>query len=482
MGNTEHLVKHLITLPHETPWLEFKQNLTDAEEIGEYISALGNSAACEDKERGYLVWGIHDESHDIVGTEFNPFTHKVGNEELENWLHHLLSSNAVFEFEMDEIEGRNVVVMTVQKALQMPVTFKKRAFIRSGTYKKPLQDIPPLEIRLWAKLNSAAYERGHAKENLTLAEVLSVLDYTSYFDLTHIPLPTSPEEIVHYLTEDALVEVQDDGRYAVTNAGAVLFAKKLSGFRNVSRKALRIIQYEGTSRLRAKSEREIDRGYASSFEEMMRYLTGILPQAEVLENGVRVQKAAYPEVVLREIVANALIHQDFIPSGTGPMVEIFENRIEVTNPEKPLIDIMRIVDNPPRSRNELLASLMRRAGFCEERGSGWDRVAAAAEEGLLPAPRITAYEDATKVIVSMSVPLEKLPSDDKIWSCYLHSCIKYANDEMMTNASLRERFAVPPSGKAAISRLIKATVDAGLIKPFDEKTAPRYMQYIPIWA
>ena len=105
MGNTEHLVKHLITLPHETPWLEFKQNLTDAEEIGEYISALGNSAACEDKERGYLVWGIHDESHDIVGTEFNPFTHKVGNEELENWLHHLLSSNAVFEFEMDKMKA-----------------------------------------------------------------------------------------------------------------------------------------------------------------------------------------------------------------------------------------------------------------------------------------------------------------------------------------------------------------------------------------
>ncbi len=82
----------------------------------------------------------------------------------------------------------------------------------------------------------------------------------------------------------------------------------------------------------------------------------------------------YPELAIRELVANALIHQDFFISGAGPMVEIFENRIEITNPGSPLVSTARFIDTPPRSRNETLASMMRRFGICEERGSGIDKV------------------------------------------------------------------------------------------------------------
>jgi len=68
----------------------------------------------------------------------------------------------------------------------------------------------------------------------------------------------------------------------------------------------------------------------------------------------------YPEIAVRELVANALIHQDFSITGAGPMVEVFGDRVEITNPGEPLIDTLRFIDEPPRSRNEMLASLMRR--------------------------------------------------------------------------------------------------------------------------
>ena len=177
-----------------------------------------------------------------------------------------------------------------------------------------------------------------------------------------------------------------------------------------------------------------------------------------------------------------MIHQDFFVTGAGPVVEIFSNRIEITNPGKPLIDIQRIVDNPPKSRNERLANLMRRLRMCEELGTGWDRIVLYCEAYQLPAPRINVYEDSTKIVFFSEKSFSDLAQEDKLWSCYLHACIKYIQEEYLTNTSLRERFGLKASSSGSISRLIKNAVEKKLIKPFDPDTAPRYMKYIPTWA
>ena len=110
----------------------------------------------------------------------------------------------------------------------------------------------------------------------------------------------------------------------------------------------------------------------------------------------------YPEIAVRELVANALIHQDFAISGTGPMVEIFPDRIEITNPGTPLIDTLRFIDEPPRSRNQALASLIRRVNICEERGSGVDKVVFQVELFQLPAPDFQVTATHTKAVLYAS--------------------------------------------------------------------------------
>lgn len=481
MENAESLINNLTTLPRETQWFEFKHNNVDADEIGCYISALGNSATCEDRDKAYLIWGIHDETHEVIGTSFNPYTHKVGNEELENWLRRLLSANAVFEFSMEEVKGKNIVIFTIQKAIYTPITFKREAYIRSGSYKKHLRDVPALEVKLWSKLNLAKYETIRAKENLDKGTLLSTLDYPAYFDLTEMPMPADADQIIHYLIEDYLVQKQDSGLYAITNTGALLFAKKLSEFPTLSRKRLRVIQYAGVSRISTKSDLTFDRGYASSFEEMMRYIEGLLPKKELILDGIRQGVPHYPSIAIRELVANALIHQDFVPSGVGPLVEIFDNRIEITNPGVSLVKVSRIIDNPPKSRNEILAALMRRFGICEEQGSGWDKIATATEDALLPAPKMIIYDEATRVVLSDSISFDLMSTDDKVWACYLHACLRYANGEKMNNASLRTRFGLSANEKTKISRLLRTATDRGCIKPFNPDTAPRYMHYVPHW-
>ena len=187
-------------------------------------------------------------------------------------------------------------------------------------------------------------------------------------------------------------------------------------------------------------------------------------------------------ISIREAVANALIHQDFSIKGTGPVVEIFANRIEITNSGIPLVDVYRIVDNPPKSRNEKLAELMRRLRMCEELGTGWDKMVLACEMLQLPAPKISLYEANTRVTLYSEIQYSNLSVDEKLWACYLHACIKQVQGEQLTNSSLRMRFGLPDSSAGSISRLIKDAVELKLIKPLDPNTAPRYMKYIPIWA
>lgn len=250
----------------------------------------------------------------------------------------------------------------------------------------------------------------------------------------------------------------------------------------LNRKAIRVVQYADDTKLKILKEYNGTKGYAVGFEGLMGFLEALLPSQEIITETVRKTITKYPMIALREIIANALIHQDFTVSGSSPLVEIFQSRIEVTNPGIPLVDINRFIDNPPKSRNEILSSLMRRLKMCEELGSGWDRIALECELKQLPAPKILLYEENTKVILYSELPFANIPHEEKLWSCYLHACIKYLTHEGLTNSSLRQRFGLADTAAAQISRLIKEAVSEGVIKPFDAETSQRYMKYIPGWA
>ncbi len=482
MGNLEMLVRELIKLPNETPWLEFKHNNYAPEMIGRDISALANSATLYEKSCSYMIWGVEDETHKIVGTDYNLQNLKKGNQELENWLRSLLSDNADFEFYNTEIENKNVGILIIYSAAYVPIKFDGADYIRIGSYTKKLKEYPSVEAQLWDKIKNISFEEQWTKVDLELADALKLIDYGVYFDLTNTPMPSNAEAIAHYLIEEKVLVRQDNGLYAITNMGAILFAKKLSEFDKISRKAIRVVQYEGNNRLIMLKENTENKGYAIGFESLLKYIDALIPTQELIVEALREKRSAYPMLAIREAVANALIHQDFSIKGTGPVVEIFENRIEITNAGIPLIDVHRIIDNPPKSRNEKIAELMRRLRICEELGTGWDKIAISCEMLQLPAPKIDLYESNTKVTLFAEIPYTNLSAEDRLWACYIHACIKQVQGEQLTNSSLRMRFGLKESAAGNVSRLIKDAVAANLIKPLDPETAPRYMKYIPIWA
>lgn len=468
---------------YEQPWIEFKHNNYDPQEIGEYISALSNTAALYNQEHAFMIWGIDDASHEIVGTTFIPQERKVGNQGLELWISTQLDPQVQFYFHSTEIDEKPLVLLEIARAHSAPVKFRSIDYIRIDSNKKKLKDYPDTERELWAIFSSKPFESMIAMENVSGDFVLRELDYSTYFDLLSQDLPSDKAKILDHLLEDKMIIKSETGNYNITNLGAILFAKRLSDFPSLARKAVRVIKYDGNGRTGSASNEQVGgKGYACGFEVLVNYITNLLPNNEILGKALRKVVPMYPDIAVRELVANCLIHQNFFMQGTGPLIEIFSDRMEITNPGAPLIDKARFLDHPPISRNEQLASFMRRIGVCEERGSGYDKVVFATEFYQLPAPEVEIYNDHTRVILFSHKDYSEMSKEDRYRACYLHACLKRVNRDYMTNASLRERFSIDKKNSSMISRLLTETCNIGLIYVSPDSTSDKTRKYLPYWA
>jgi ATP-dependent DNA helicase RecG len=190
----------------------------------------------------------------------------------------------------------------------------------------------------------------------------------------------------------------------------------------------------------------------------------------------------FPRLVIRELVANALIHQDLTVTGTGPMIEIFDDRLEITNPGKPLLDPLRFIDLAPRSRYDFLGAAMRKIGVAEERGSGWDKVAFEIDFHQLPPARVEVKDEQTRVSIFAPRPLTEMDKPERVLAVYQHACLRYVSNQLTNNTSIRKRFGIADRNKALASRIIKEAVTEGLVAPYDPAAGPRAMRYVPFWA
>ena len=476
------LVRKLCALPAESEWVEFKRSNSNPETIGENISALANSAVLNDRESAYIAWGISDVTHDIVGTNFTPDGAKKGNEPLTLWLRKSVSDNTDFLFHSTQIDGRSLVVLEIAPATQFPTKFKRGVYVRVGPATKKLSDEPQIERRLWRLLDRRSFEDGIVAANLTSTEVLAMLDYPAYFHLLGLPMPDGNANILDSMRRDGLLKRSDAGGWDITNLAAILLARDLGEFTGLGRKRLRVIRYDGSGRFHAARERQFDLGYAAAFQQVIEHIMALVPSNEVIEQALNVETPMFPEVAVRELVANALIHQDFFVTGSGPLVEIFADRIEVTNPGEPLVETLRFLDAPPKSRNESTAALMRRFGICEERGSGIDKVVNLIEAHQLPAPLFEVVNAATRCVLFAHKNLSDMGPDERVRACYWHSCLRYVTNQLTNNRSVRERFDIPENRTPRASKLLKEAIDAQLIVVRDPEAGTRNRSYIPWWA
>ena len=467
-------------VPTELNELDWKEAISNKNErLAQHLSAFANYSG-----GGYMAFGITNDAqlNNITSNGVDDIINRLGSIARTSVEPPVTIQHSIIEF-----RGHDLLLVYIQESEEKPVYVKKEAMF--GCYKRSATQTVKMseaEVRsILATTQGISFEEKIIIPSITTDEVIQLLDYDAYFRLSKKTLPDKKSGIVDILSNEEIIfnSKQDNTKWDITNLGAIAFAKDLRNFRILKRKSVRVVIYKGVSKIDAIKEQEGQKGYASGFEGLISFIMNQLPQNEIIEKALRQQVKMYPEKAIREFVANALIHQDFSVRGAGVTIEIFEDRIEITNPGIPLVDVNRFIDTAPKSRNETLASLLRRLNICEERGSGIDRAISEIEAFQLPAPKFIKGEDYTRVIVYSHKLLKDMDKEDRIRACYQHCVLQYVNNRPVNNQSVRTRFNIAEKNYPMASRIITETIDIGLIKPADEDSkSKRFATYIPFWA
>lgn len=462
-----------LSAPTESEHLEFKEAKLqfDTTKLLRYCVALANEGG------GHLVLGVSDRlPRRVVGSQAFAVTSNLNDikARIVDKLH--IRVDAV---ELAHPEGRVLVFDIPTRPVGQPLAFDGAYLMRAG---EDLVPMTPDQLRRIFAEGQPDWFSQLARQDASADEVIALLDTQAYFELLQLPYPTNREGVLARLSGEELITQTASG-WNISNLAAILLAKKLDAFSlTLARKAPRVVFYEGTDKTQTREDKPGNRGYAVGFENLVDFVHSAAPQNRSIEQVVREEVKMFPKQALRELIANALVHQDFHASGASVMIEMFSDRIEISNPGTPPIKVERFIDEY-RSRNERLADLMRRLGICEEKGSGVDKVVKAAEAFQLPAPDFRVGELRTTAVLFAHQDFSAMSKSDRLRACYQHCCLMYVSNQRMSNQSLRARFGVSESKAATVSLVIGAAKEAGLIKTDESDTSStRYARYLPFWA
>lgn len=459
----------LLNLRSENEHVEFKkaENRYDFEELVGYCVALANEGG------GYMVLGVTDElPRAVVGTKafLTPARTVAG-----------IFERIQMKVRWHEIahpNGRVLVFEVPPRPTGRPVHYNGRYFMRAGSSIAPMS---PDQLRNIFNEDQEEFVAQPARSGCSEADVMRLLDVQGYFDLRKRPFPSTRSEALEALAKKRHVR-RTGAEFAITNLGALLLAKRLDEFDTVARKAARIVVYEGVSKTRVRGGKDVTewRGYAVAFESMVDLIQAESTQ-EDMSKAVRQSLHAYPRKAIREILGNALVHQDFGEGGTGVTVSVYSDRMEVANPGLPVIPVDRFIDEN-LSRNESFARALRELGICEERGHGMDAVVTEIEDAVLPPYQCRLGTHHTTVILSGYKALKNLTPDERAHAVYQHCCLRHVNGQITNNESVRDRFKIAKQNAATASRLLAEAVTAIKIRPVDPNAANKLMRYVPYWA
>jgi len=474
------LEKSLKPLPHELNELDWKIKLSEKNQrLNEHLIAMSQL-----NNGGFFTFGLNDDG------EFEGIS-KEENKKIIAKLTQLARNGVEPKLKIDHnienMNNKNILFIYIEEALQKPVHLRGKGieftFIRSGgsTVKADNTDL----ICLLQNSKILTYEEQNAESFKTIRELLDKIDYKTFFNLLRREIPSSDEKILEELIKHKLAS-QKNEKYSITNLGVLTIAKDMTEFSGHFNRGVRVITYNKNNNINRNLDISGIKGYAIGFNSIINYLKRLLPQNEIIETVFREIRPIYPEKLLREIIANALIHQD-LRNQTNPRIEIFPNRIEITSagnlPNG--ITIERMIDNN-FARNPILVKTFFDLRLCENRGSGIDRAFEAIEEFNLPPLGFQEDKNYFKVIIYAPKKYEDMSKKERIEACYQHCASRYMNKEtkgFMNNTSLRKRFNFTKDESKKATRLITDTIKAKKIKIGNPKNnAPKNIYYIPYWA
>ena len=450
--------------------LEFKaaSNQFDSKKLFSYCAAISNERG------GQLILGVTDKlPREVCGTA--AFSNV---EDTEHKIYQQLHIKVLVR-EVDYGGKRVLIFQIPPRPAGVPVIYDGKYLMRAG---ESLVPMTPDQLR-----QIFDEPRGHfllqpAKENLTSEEVFGFLDVKPFWTLSETSYPNSDAQKLDVLRNHHLV-AQIGSEWLITNLGALILAKSFADF-GLSGHGLRFTKYSGVNKVRSTRDQIYERGYALCFEAFLESVVAEVPTDERIEAAFRASEPIYRTVVLRELIANAIVHQDFEVEGSHVLVEMYDDRIEVVNRGEPILEVVRFVEHT-KPRNPDLAKTLRELKMCESRGSGLQRVLDENDRFGRPDPQFRTGDEITKAVLIGRHNFADMPVDERVWAAFMHCCLKWVSNDYLTNASMRKRFGLPDSKSSFVSNIISMAVDQKLIapRPTAELTpSKRHAKYVPFYA
>jgi len=465
----------LFPVPIELNELDWKSGLSSkTERLAQHISAFANLQG-----GGTLVFGVQNDGSckSISQSEADTIVQLLGNIAKNNLVYSIKIEHAIMEY-----DGHSLLFVHIPEQVEKPVHLRGQDFFNSycrsaGQTVKMSQNQVKILI---SSSKGIPFEKQIAKGNLTADEVLQQLNYRKLFELLDKNVPSASDTILNKMREHNFCRFENE-KWHITNLGAILFANDINDFQGLYGKPVIVRKYIGTNNRELEFEQIGKKGYAVGFEKLVDFIMQYTQSGET-RDVKRENLQIYPRVAIREFVANALIHQDFSITGMQTAIEIFSDRLSITNPGAPLNDINRLIDLPPYSRNEILANTMLLFRFCEKRGSGIDYAIEAIEKHGLPPVKFTRDDLHTRIFLYPPKHLSKMTKEEKVLACYQHACLMYEDNKSINNQSVRERFGIERRNSSIASRILADTFSAGLLKQSTpENESKRYASYIPFY-
>ena len=387
MSEREHiaLIDRLRALPTETEWFEFKRNRYEPQALGEYLSALANAAYLSGQPRGYLVFGIDNATHAVVGTRFDHYSTKAkGNQDLLLWLAAGLRPNTGFEPHVVAHPDGRVVLFEIGPAKGEPVSFYGTPYIRVGTSKTELRKHPEKARALWTRRSDWSAE---------------VCEAASLADLDPDAVAKAREQfVVKHPGQAAAVAGWDDPTFLnkarVLKQGAVTNTALLLLGRSESATLLSPAVAKVSWILKDADNRELDYEHIGppfllAGDRLSKRIRNLIVRA--LPSGTLFPQeiTQYDPWVIREALHNAIAHQDYRRHGRVVVVE-FPDRVLLTNVGDFLPgDVETVIrQDAPQAiyRNPFLADAMVELNLIDTQGGGIKRMFETQRRRSFPMP------------------------------------------------------------------------------------------------
>jgi len=399
-------LQDLLTQARERSTIEFKSNWDQAEDIGEYISALANAAALEGHDRAWLIWGVDDLTHQVKGTTFDPFHQKVrsdksnGNQSLVMWLQFMTQPRADFQFhEVQHPQGR-VVLLEIHPARSAPVSFKHVRYIRIDSHKVKLAEHPDKEARLWSQLGFKDDWTGEVVPEATWEDLDPQALVAARQRYTEFCIRGEPDARRHEAIRANVASLSDE---------TLLNKARITKQGRITRSALLLLGKDEAAHLLAPVDAKIswilrDASNATLtshpfgipfllatdrvFGRIRNETVDHMPDGTLFPTPVQ----QYDAWVVREALHNCVAHQDYLLGGKINVVE-HPDHLVLTNQGEFIpqsVEWMLQHQSPPEHyRNQWLIDGMIRLRMIEQAGSGIRRMFVTQRERFFPLPDYT---------------------------------------------------------------------------------------------